>query len=110
MGWINYFKIGNMKLFLEKLGKWLRHKVRVIIIKQWKKPKTIHKNLVTLRKVTMASITDEEIFSAAHTRLGLYRQCGLSTINYLLSPIILSTPNKKKGRPGLVNPLAYYLK
>ena len=110
MGWINYFKIGNMKWFLEKLGKWLRHKVRVIIIKQWKKPKTIYKNLVTLRKVTMASITDEEIFSAAHTRLGLYRQCGLSTINYLLSPIILSTPNKKKGRPGLVNPLAYYLK
>ena len=110
MGWINYFKIGNMKWFLEKLGKWLRHKVRVIIIKQWKKPKTIYKNLVTLCKVTMASNTDEEIFSAAHTRLGLYRQCGLSTINYLLSPIILSTPNKKKGRPGLVNPLAYYLK
>lgn len=35
-GWINYFKIGNMKHFLEKFGQWLRHKIRVIIIKQWK--------------------------------------------------------------------------
>ena len=95
-----------MKSFIGKFGEWLRHKVRVIIIKQWKKPKTIYKNLVILRKVTKASITDEEIYRTANTRLGLYRQCGLSTINYLLSPKILSTPNKKKGRPGLVNPLA----
>ena len=39
IGWINYFKIGNMKIFMEEYGSWLRHKVRVIIIKQWKKPK-----------------------------------------------------------------------
>ncbi len=56
IGWINYFRIGNMKLFIAKFGEWLRHKVRVIIVKQWKKPKTIYKNLVILRKVTKASI------------------------------------------------------
>ena len=32
-GWINYFKIGNMKMFMEEYGSWLRHKVRVIILK-----------------------------------------------------------------------------
>ena len=37
-GWINYFKIGSIKLFLNKFGQWLRHK---IIINQGKKPKTI---------------------------------------------------------------------
>ena len=36
--WINYFKIGSIKLFLNKFGQWLRHK---IIINQGKKPKTI---------------------------------------------------------------------
>ena len=44
-GWINYFKIGMMKLFMKDFGKWLRHKIRVIIIKQWKKPRTVYRNL-----------------------------------------------------------------
>lgn len=25
-GWINYFRIGNMKLYLDKFGQWLRQK------------------------------------------------------------------------------------
>ena len=44
-GWINYFKIGSMKGRMKEFGEWLRHKVRVIILKQWKKPKTIIRNL-----------------------------------------------------------------
>lgn len=32
-GWINYYRIGKMKTFLEEFGEWLRHKIRVIIIK-----------------------------------------------------------------------------
>jgi hypothetical protein len=39
---INYFRMGNMKLFIDKFGQWLSHNVRVIIVKQWKKPKTIY--------------------------------------------------------------------
>ena len=44
-GWINYFRIGMMKQFLEEFGEWLRHKIRVIVMKQWKRPKTIYRNL-----------------------------------------------------------------
>ena len=44
-GWINYFRIGMMKLFLEEFGEWLRHKIRVIVMKQWKRPKIIYRNL-----------------------------------------------------------------
>ena len=36
-GWINYFRIGSMKMFIDNFGQWLRYKVRVIIIKKWKK-------------------------------------------------------------------------
>lgn len=35
-GWINYYRIGSMKGFLDEYGQWLRHKVRVVILKQWK--------------------------------------------------------------------------
>ena len=44
-GWINYFRIGMMKQFMEEFGEWLRHKIRVIVMKQWKRPKTIYRNL-----------------------------------------------------------------
>ena len=109
-GWINYFRIGNMKLFIDKFGQWLRHKVRVIIVKQWKKPKTIHENLMKINKAYNGGFTDEEIYSVANTRLGWYRQCGTKTVNCLISAELLSKPNKKRNRPGLVNPLLYYLK
>ena len=48
MGWINYFRIGSMKTFINKFGQWLRHKVRVIIVKQWKRPRRIYKKSPTI--------------------------------------------------------------
>lgn len=32
--WINYFRKGMMKLLMEEIGAWIRHKIRVILIKQ----------------------------------------------------------------------------
>ena len=109
-GWINYFRIGNMKLFIDEFGQWLRHKIRVIIIKQWKKPPTIYANLMKINKAYSCGFSDEDIYATANTRLGWYRQCGTKTVNYLISADLLSKPNKKRNRPGLVNPLLYYLK
>lgn len=106
-GWINYFRIGNMKQFLDKFGQWLRHKIRVIIIKQWKIPKRIYINLQRLNKLQKFSLTDEDVFKVANSRLGWYRRCGMNVVNFILSPKILAI--KKKERPGLVNPLEYSL-
>lgn len=75
VGWINYFKIGNMKIFMEEYGSWLRHKVRVIILKQWKKPKTI------LNKMNIKfqnGFNEEEIYKVANSRLGWYKRCGMN--------------------------------
>lgn len=47
------------------------------------------------------------ICKVANSRLGLYIKSIGDVINYLLSPKILGT--KTKDRPGLVDPLAYYL-
>lgn len=105
-GWINYFRIGSMKTFLKEFGEWMRHKIRVIILKQWKKPKRIYTNLQILNRILKVNISDERIYSTANTRLGLYRQANGNTIKFLLSPKVLSM--KSKDRPGLINPLEYY--
>ena len=107
-GWINYFRIGNMKTFITEFGQWLRHKIRVIIIKQWKKPKRIYINLQRINKRFKCNFTDEDIFKVANSRLGLYRQCGMNVINFIISPTVLAI--RKANRPGLVNPLEYYLR
>ncbi len=109
-GWINYFRIGSMKGFIDTFGQWLRHKIRVIIIKQWKKPMRIYINLQRINKAFKCNFKDEDIFKVANSRLGWYRRSGMNVVNYILSPKVLALANKKKGRPGLVNPLAYYLK
>ena len=52
-------------------------------------------------------MTDEKIYKAADSRPGRYRRCGMRVVNYLLSSKVLDI--KKKDRPGLVDPLNYYL-
>lgn len=106
-GWINYFRIGSIKVFLFKFGQWMRHKIRVIIIKQWKLPKRIYTNLMKINKVFRCGFSDEDIHKTANTRLGLYKRCTGNVINYLLSPKVLGI--KKAERPGLIDPLEYYL-
>ena len=106
-GWIQYFKISSIKGFLEEFGQWLRHKVRCIIIKQWKRPMTIYNNLMKLNKTCRCNFTHEDIFKCANSRLGWYRRSTGNIVNFLLSPIVLGI--EKGDRPGLVNPLIYYL-
>ena len=107
-GWINYFRIGMMKMFIQDLGAWLRHKIRVILLKQWKRPRTIYRNLAYLNKKYKNGFDHEAIFKVANSRLGLYRQSGMNVVNYILSPDLLET--KIKGGAGLLNPLSYYLR
>lgn len=106
-GWINYFKIGVMKTFLEEFGQWLRHKIRVVIVKQWKKPLRIYTNLLRINQKMKYGFSEEDIFKVANTRKGIYAQCNGNVINFILNPTILAIG--KGNRPGLVNPLEYYL-
>ena len=108
-GWINYFKIGSMKLFLKEFGQWVRHKLRVVILKQWKRPRTIYKNLMTLNSFYKCNLGHEDIYKVANSRRGWYARANGNVINYILSPKVLAIANRKKGNPGLVRPLEYYL-
>jgi len=107
-GWINYFRIGVMKKFMKEFGQWLRHKIRVVVMKQWKNPKTIFRNLSYINRKYMNGFDEESIFKVANSRLGWYKRCGMNVINFILSPKLLET--KIKERAGLLNPLQYYLR
>jgi hypothetical protein len=97
-----------MKVFIDEFGQWLRHKVRVIILKQWKIPTRIDINLKRLNSKLPYCFTDEQIYSVANSRLGWYRRATGWVSSFLLNADVLA---KRKGdRPGLVNPLEYYLR
>lgn len=106
-GWINYYRIGKMKTFMDRFGQWLRHKIRMIILKQWKKPLNIQRNLELLNKYLRRKFSFEDIFKVANSRLGWYRRTCGDVVNFILSPKVLAI--RKGDRPGLVNPLKYYL-
>ncbi len=47
-GWVNYFSLADMKGLLRETDEWLRHKIRTIYWKQWKKVRTKFKELKKL--------------------------------------------------------------
>ena len=107
-GWINYFRIGMMKQFMEDFGEWLRHKIRVIVMKQWKRPRTIYRNLGYLNRKYKCGFKHDDIYKVANSRLGWYRRSGMHVVNFIISKDLLE--NRIKDGAGLLNPLDYYLK
>ena len=107
-GWINYFRIGIMKNFMIELGEWLRHKIRVIVIKQWKRPRTIYRNLMYLNRKYRNGFSHDDIFKVANSRLGWYKRSSMNVVNFIISKELLET--KIKDGVGLLNPLSYYLR
>ena len=107
-GWINYYRIGMMKTFMYEFGRWLRHKIRVIILKQWKKPRTIFRNLSSINRKYRNGFSHEDIYKVANTRLVWYKGSSMNVVNFILNPKLLET--KIKDRVGLLNPLDYYLR
>lgn len=96
-GWVNYFRIADMKILLKVVDENIRRKVRVIIWKQWKK---IRKRYTCLRKL---GITHREAYVTANSRRGYHH---IAHTRVLESAISKERLNKR----GLVNSLDHYLK
>lgn len=96
-GWINYFKIADMKALMIRVSEHLRHRLRMCIWKYWKKPMTKYK---ALRKL---GISEYNSYIVANTRRGYY---------WVASTVILhiAISNKRLKEKGLVFPLDHYLK
>lgn len=66
-GWINYFRLADMKNLLEKTDEWFRRRLRAMIWKQWKRIKTKLRNLIRL------GIPKQKAREFANTRKGYWR-------------------------------------
>jgi len=66
-GWVNYFSIARAKTIMKSLDEWIRRRLRMCIWKQWKKPKTKIKNLISL------GINKYKAYEWGNTRKGYWR-------------------------------------
>ena len=66
-GWVNYFSLADMKRLLEKTDEWLRHKIRAVYWKQWKKVKTRY------RMIEKYGMPKWKVHEMANCRKGVWR-------------------------------------
>jgi group II intron reverse transcriptase/maturase len=67
IGWVNYFKLADMKELTRILDEWIRRRIRMCFWKQWKRVKTKHDNLVRL------GMENNRAWQYANTRKGYWR-------------------------------------
>lgn len=67
MGWVNYFKLADMKQLLRETDEWMRRRIRMIYWKQWKKIKT------RFRELKRFGIDEGKAWQFANTRKGYWR-------------------------------------
>ena len=96
-GWVNYFRIANMKNKIIEIDEHLRVRIRVIIWKQWKK---IRKKCESLQKL---GVPFEIAFNCANTRKGYYQICKTRYIQFAIN-------NERLRKRGLVFLLDQYEK
>ena len=96
-GWVNYFKLADMKSLLPKVDEWYRRRIRMVIWKQWKRIRTRLRNLIKL------GIEKYKAWEYANTRKGYWR-----TAN---SPILTrSLTNDRLKQAGYIFFTDYYRK
>lgn len=96
-GWIQYFKLANMRNHLQKLDEWLRRRIRMCAWKSWKKIKTKFTNLVKL------GTTKYQAWQWANTRKSYWRIAKSPVLNRALN-------NKRIAERGYISLVSYYNK
>jgi group II intron reverse transcriptase/maturase len=77
-GWVQYFKLADMKMLLVSVDKWYRRRLRMVIWKQWKRIKT---KIANLRKL---GINKHKAYEWANTRKRYWHIAG----SYILATTI----------------------
>lgn len=86
-GWLNYFKLADMKSLLSKLDEWYRRRLRMVIWKQWKRVRTRFRNLQRLGQ------SRQKAWEHANTRKGYWHTAN----SWILSTTITNERLKRAG-------------
>ncbi len=92
-GWVNYFKLADMKGLLTAIDEWLRRRIRAIYWKQWKKVRTRY------RMIRQYNLPEWKVHELANCRKGIWRAALM--LNQILT-------NKEIDRQGYITMSAYY--
>ena len=93
-GWINYFKLADMRGLLIEIDKWARRRIRAVYWKQWKKIKTKYRMLRALK------LEHWKALELAMSRKKIWR------MSKVLSTVLT---NKIIAKLGYTSMLDYYL-
>ena len=89
-GWVNYFRIADMKKRIAEIDEHLRTRIRAIIWKQWKVPKRKEKALKKL------GVKPDIAYNLANTRKGYQLVCKTDWIKFAIN-------NDKLRKRGLIS-------
>src|SRR5699024_8038740 len=90
-GWINYFGIGFMKGYIQRINHWLKRRIRMIIWKRWKNVQARFKSLMKL------GVSRQQAWEWANTRKGYWRVAN----SYILHRTITNKNLEKVGYKDL---------
>ncbi len=79
VGWVNYFKLADMKTKLMELDQWIRRRLRAVVWKSWKLVRTRFKNLMKL------GVPREIAWQYANTRKGYWRISNSHILNKIIT-------------------------
>ncbi|MDT8395271.1 MAG: group II intron maturase-specific domain-containing protein, partial [bacterium] len=74
-GWLNYFRLAEVKGVFEELDGWIRRKLRCILWRQWKRAFTRAKNLMK------RGLSEERAWRSATNGRGPWWNSGASHLN-----------------------------
>ena len=94
-GWINYFKIGSMKVLCATLDQNIRFRLRMCIWKHWKTPQNRAKNLIKL------GVYKKLAYSTAYNGARIAHCCQGGAMN-------VAVTKERLTRFGLISMLDYY--
>ncbi|MFH1842630.1 MAG: group II intron maturase-specific domain-containing protein, partial [bacterium] len=78
-GWINYFRLAEVKGIFEELDGWVRRKLRNIVWRQWKRPGT------RARKLMQYGLDEVRAWRSATNERGPWWNSGASHMNQAIS-------------------------
>jgi group II intron reverse transcriptase/maturase len=96
-GWLNYFKLAEMKKLLLKIDEWYRRRLRMVAWKQWKRIKTRLANLIKL------GINKYKAWEYANTRKSYWHTANSPTLS-------TSITNDRLRQAGYIFLSDYYRK
>lgn len=100
IGWVNYYKLADMKMLVQELDRLIRTRIRMCIRKSWKTISKRYRALKQLRDLLKVNKSNEVLWAIANTRKGY-----MHTASHALTSLI---QNKTLIQRGLVSMYEYY--